>query len=186
MKPVYKAADHPKASDPETSKDLARLFDYLFPGEQKQQFKPSQAGYAIVARDPKLAHILVQPARHMFREMAWSKREGLRELAIQTANYCTKCDFSFEAHLPAAKSVGISLEQQAMIPFWRTASVFSDEEKLVIEYSMAVVSNDVPAELFNRVKERYGEKEMLEFTTIVAWWAFWSMIINTYRPSFKD
>jgi hypothetical protein len=56
----------------------------------------------------------------------------------------------------------------------------------VIEYSIAVVSNDVPEALYERVKALYGEKETLEFTTIVAWWAFWSMIINTYRPSFKD
>jgi hypothetical protein len=115
IKPVYKPADHPQVSDPEVRASLTELFDWLLPGDADPHFKASQAGYAIVAHDPKLAHILVQPGRHMVREMAWSRRGGLKELAIQAANYATKCDFTFEAHLPAAQAVGVSLEQQAAI-----------------------------------------------------------------------
>ena len=64
------------------------------------------------------------------------------------------------------------------MPYWRTASLFDDEQRLVIEYAEAVTSGEVPKALFSRVVERYGDKGAVEFTAAVAWWSFWAMMLN--------
>ncbi len=72
------------------------------------------------------------------------------------------------------------------IPFWRTSTMFDDEQRLVIEYADAVSIGDVSDELFARVVAVYGEQGTVEFTALVSWWAFWARILTTVRPSFKD
>jgi alkylhydroperoxidase family enzyme len=76
------------------------------------------------------------------------------------------------------------MELLAAIPYWRTTSLFNTEQRLVIEYTNAVVAGDVPAELFARVVAQYGEKGAVEFTTAIAWWSFWAMFLNATRPEF--
>jgi alkylhydroperoxidase family enzyme len=157
----------------------------MFPGQPNPQIPGNHAAFGVVAQDPRLALLLIKLSDHIVREMPWtSQRTDIRELAIQTLNLHFKCDFSFQCHLRPAKAAGISLEQQACIPFWRTANVFNDEQRLVIEYTLAVVSGDVPDELFAKVLRHYGEKEAIEFTVGISWWSFWAMIINATRTDF--
>ena len=182
VKCVYKPGDYPGALDEATRKDLDALFEHLCPGEPKVE---PHSGYALLAQSPRLALHIAHLGDYIVREMPWTQRRDLRELAIQALNLHFKCDFSFQAHLNYAQVAGISLEQQAAIPYWRTSNLFNDEQRLVIEYSFAVASGDVPAELFSRVVERYGERGTIEFTAAIAWWSFWDMILNAARPQFS-
>jgi hypothetical protein len=151
----------------------------MYPGQENPEIPGKSAAFATVARDPRLALRLIKLSDYILREMPWtSKRNALKQLAIQTLNVHFKCHFSFQSHLRPAAAAGITLEQQACIPFWRTANVFDDEQRLVIEYTLAVVTGDVPEELFARVVKQYGEQEAFEFTVGVAWWSLWAMIIN--------
>ncbi len=186
LKPVYKPSDHPNAEDPATKAALAELFDYYYPGNPDPQFPRGGAGFAIAALSPKMALPLVKVARFMITELEFSKREDLKELAIQAMNLRLGCDFGWEAHIPIAKRAGISPELLSAIPFWRTSTMFDDEQRLVIEYADAVSIGDVSDELFARVVAVYGEQGTVEFTALVSWWAFWARILTTVRPSFKD
>ncbi len=179
---VYKPGDYPGTPDDATRQDLEALFEHLSPGQPKVE---PHSGYALLAQSPRLALNIAQLGDYIVREMPWTQRRDLRELAIQALNLHFKCDFSFQAHLNYAQAAGISLEQQAAIPYWRTSSLFNDEQRLVIEYSFAVAAADVPAELFARVVERYGERGTIEFTAAVAWWSFWDMILNAARPEYS-
>ena len=118
-------------------------------------------------------------------ELGWAQRRDLRELATQTLNLHYKCDFSFQSHLGLAQLAGITLEMQTAIPYWRTSSLFDDEKRLVIEYTLACVSGDVPEELFARTVARFGEKGAVEFTVTVGWWSLWAMLLNATRPEFR-
>lgn len=110
-------------------------------------------------------------------EIGWTQRRDLRELSVQVLNGHYACDFSFLAHLGYAELSGISLEQQAAIPLWRSSRLF-DEQRLVIEYTLACVAGDVPGELFERVKTRFGEAGAVEFTVTVGWWSLWAMLLK--------
>src|SRR5580765_5488832 len=145
VKPVFKPSDYPGNPDQDTRQALNELFDHMFPGQAKQEIPGTSGAFAVVARDPRLALRLIKLSDYILREMPWtSQRIPLKQLMIQTLNQQLKCDFAFQAHLAPAKASGISLEQQACIPMWRTANCFSDEQRLVIEYTLAVVACDVP------------------------------------------
>lgn len=70
----------------------------------------------------------------------------------------------------------------ALIPLWENASVFDEEQRLVIEYANAVVACDVPDVLFARVVERYGEKGAVELTSLIGFWSCWAMLLSAIRP----
>lgn len=186
VKGVFKPGDYPGAPDASTKKEVAELFDYLCPGSDNPQIDLNHAGIAITAQNPMLALSLAKLSRFIAVETAWCQRHDLRELAIQTLNLHFKSDFSFQARLPNARAAGVGADLLAALPYWRTTSLFNEEQRLVIEYTNAVVSGDVPAELFQRVVDEYGEKGAIEFTTLVAFWSAWAMIINAARPEFES
>lgn len=180
---IYKPSDHPRYSEETARSGLDDLFRHMFPQSRMPEISQKHGGFAIVAQDPKLALHLVKLSDYIVREMAWtSQRRDLRELAIQTLNYHFKCDYSFRSHVETARGCGISAELQAAIPYWRTTELFNEEQRLVIEYTLAVVCGDVSDELFSRVLMKYGETEAVQFTAGIGWWSLWAMIINATRP----
>jgi alkylhydroperoxidase family enzyme len=183
--PVYRPGDHPGLPDTQIAGELGELFEYLQPNNPDPQIDRAHAGIAIAAQNPQLALHLAKLSRFIALELPWCERTDLRELAIQTLNLHFKCDFAFQARWPHAQAAGIRPELQAAIPFFKTTPLFDDEQRLVIEYTRAVISGDVPEALFARVVERYGEKGAVEFTTAVGWWSFWAMLLNAVRPEFE-
>jgi alkylhydroperoxidase family enzyme len=182
---VMAPGDYPGTPDAETKQDLAALFKHMFPQSDAPRIPGSAAVFGVVAQNPKLALNLVRASDHFTRENEFTVgRTDLRQLLIQTLCHHFKCDFNFTSHIPSAEKAGISVEQQALIPFWQTTNVFNDEQKLVIEYTYAVCKGDVPDELFARVVAHFGEKTAIECTVAIAWWSFWSMIANATRPQF--
>jgi alkylhydroperoxidase family enzyme len=185
LKLVSKPSDFPGQPDAATRQALHELFEHMFPGQANPEIPGNHAAFAMVARDPRLAMHLIKVADYIVKEMHWtSQRRADRELAIQALNLHYQCDFSFQAHLRPSQAAGLSLEQVATMPFWRTANVFNEQQRLVIEYTLAVVTGAVPEELFARVVAHYGDQEALEFTVGIAWWSFWAMIINATRTDF--
>lgn len=176
---LFKPSDYPGVPDESTKRDIDALFKHMFPQAENPEIPGSAAAFAIAARNPKLGLLLVKLSDYFVGEMPWSsRRKDMKQLAIQTLNYHFKCDLSFQSHIKSAQRDGVSLELQALIPLWRTANVFDEEQKLVIEYTLAVVNGEVSDELFSRVLKKYGEQETIEFTAAVAWWSFWAMLIN--------
>jgi alkylhydroperoxidase family enzyme len=182
---VFKASEYPGTPDEATQKDLKALFEYMFPGKPDAEFGDMFAAFAMMALNPRLTLIVAQFHDYVAREMPWSHRRDLRELTIQTINLHYKCDFCFQAHLDLAEAVGIGAHLQAAIPYWQTTTLFDDEQKLVIEYTFAVLTADVSDELFARVVKRFGEKGAAEFTVAITHWAMWAMVLNAFRPEVK-
>lgn len=182
LKPIFRPEDFPGGPSPDTQKSLKAFFDHLFPRGQGDD--EPHAGYATLAHSPGTALAISTCADYIVREMGWTQRRDLREVAVQTLNLHFKCDFSFHAHLSLAETSGISLQQQAAIPYWRTSELFDEEQKLIIEYTEAVVRCDVPAMLFERMVERYGADGAVECTVAIGWWSLWAMLLSATRPDF--
>jgi len=66
---------------------------------------------------------------------------------------------------------GISAEQIANLPRYRTDFNFSELERLVLEYSDAMTRTpvEVADALFARLREKFGEAELVELTSAIAW-----------------
>ncbi|MBB5685352.1 carboxymuconolactone decarboxylase family protein [Sphingobium boeckii] len=182
IKGIYKASDYPVGADGLPPADGVALFAHLFPGVENAAIDDSHAGTAILAHNPKLALHFAQLSRFMALDLGWSARADLRELAFAALNLKLKSAYSFESRLAAAKACGIGPELLAALPYWEKTTLFDDEQRLVVEYTNAVVSGDVPAALFARVVAQYGDKGAVEFTAIIGFWSCWAMILNAIRP----
>lgn len=131
---------------------------------------------AVLAQSPKLALPAAKLSGAVIVESAWGQRANVRELAFQTLGRNFGDRFSTEARKPNAQAAGLTSEQLGAIPDWQTSALFDDEQRLVIEYTQAVVTGRVPDDLFARVVARYGEQQAVECTTAIAFWSFWAMI----------
>lgn len=182
VKLAYKREDLTPTDEAKRSEADA-LFEHMKSFAGKPEIPGTAGAFAIVARDPKLALLLINVSDYMTKECPWTtNRRDLRQLMIQALNLHFRCDFNFQSHLSSAARDGISLEQQAAIPYWETSSIFNEEQRLVIEFTLAACENEVSDELFERVKARFGDQGAVEMTIAVAWWAMWAMIAGVIPP----
>lgn len=156
--------------------DLADLFTVLFPGNPAPEFNDDHSLMAVLAHSPKLALPAARLSAAVILSSAWGQRAGLRELAFQTLGHHFGDNFSTAARRRDAEAAGLTADQLAAIPDWRNSALFDDEQQLVMEYTQAVVTGRVPAELFARIVARYGEREAIECTAAIGLWSFWAMV----------
>ena len=175
---INRPGDYPGTPDEATRANLAALFAGMFPGNPDPEINKFHAGIALAAHSPKLAQGLASLSKLMALDLGWSQRTDLRELAILAANLEFKSDYGYRSRLPNARAAGLTDEQIAALPEWQTSALFDDEQKLAIVYAHAVASGDVPPELFDRVKARWGERGAVECTAVIAFWGFWAMFLN--------
>jgi alkylhydroperoxidase family enzyme len=180
---INRPEHYPGTPDEATKADIAALFAALFPGEADPEINQFHAGVAIAAHNPKLALNLARMSGLIAGELGWCQRKDLRELAIQALNLHYRSDYSFRSRMATATACGISAEQQAALPDWRGSTLFDGEQRLTIEYAEAVVTGDVPEELFARVKAQWGEQGAVECTALIGFWAFWAMFLNATGAS---
>lgn len=158
------------------SPEIAELFETLFPGNPAPAFNDAHSLMAVLAHSPQLALPAARLSAAVILDSGWGQRAGLRELAFQTLGRHFGDSFSIQARLPNAEAAGLTTEQRAAIPDWRASELFDDEQKLVIEYTQAVVTGRVPETLFARLVARYGERETVECTVAIGFWSFWAMV----------
>jgi len=106
---------------------------------------------------------------------------GLKELTINTVGRINQCYYSTSAHEWYAQEFGgITLEQLNELKDWKTSSRFTDDEKLVIEYAVEVTlnSNFVSDELFNKIKKRFNEQEIVELTFLISHYQHVTRFLN--------
>jgi alkylhydroperoxidase family enzyme len=179
---VHKPSQYPGTPSADTRKDLAELFQHLFPSSSDPEIDQRHTGLAIAAQNPKLALSLAKFTGFIAGELPWCRRKDLRELAIQAVNAHLKSDYSFNSRVPNAVASGIGTDLQAALHEWRTSTLFTEEQRLIVEYANAVVAGEVSDELFSRVVDAYGEKEAIECTALVAFWSFWAMFLKATHP----
>jgi alkylhydroperoxidase family enzyme len=66
---------------------------------------------------------------------------------------------------------GITPEKIQALADFQHSDLFSEREKLVLDYAtrMTRVPVDVPDELFARLREKFNEAAMVELTATIAW-----------------
>lgn len=166
-----------------TPRDAEELFELFFRDGTERRFRGAQQGWGLIAaQDPQIAVAMVKLTRMIARRPFLAARPDLRELAVQTVNLHFRCEFSFRSHLTHLAQVGLTLETIAALPYWRTSELFDDEQKLVVEYSLALVAGYVPDELHERVTAAFGEPGAAELAFAVAHWSFWAIFLNAAQP----
>ena len=70
-----------------------------------------------------------------------------------------------------SREEGVSEQQLADLAAFEESSAFSELEKRVLRYAVALTRTpaDVPEELFNSLREHFNPQQMVELTTAIAW-----------------
>ena len=116
-------------------------------------------------------------------EMAFarSKRapEKLKMLMELKAGAICGCEWCLDFGSWLARDAGITEEQLLEIPRFRDSDAFDADEKLVLEYAEGISSTPVQVsdELFDRLRERFDEGQIVELT--------WAGAIENTRARFN-
>ena len=70
-----------------------------------------------------------------------------------------------------SSKLGVSNEKIDALPNHATSPLFSEAEKVALEYADAMTdtSRDVSDELFARLRQHYDDDTIVELTMIIAW-----------------
>lgn len=176
-------ADHPGTPDAAPRADLDALFAALFPGNPAPAFDSAHEGMAIAAHSPALAQALARTSAVVLGELGWCQQHpALREIVIQRVFHHFGSAYGWQSRLPHAARAGLTPEQLADIPLWRASAHFDADQRLTLEHTEATLAGAVDDALFARMQARFGNRETVECTSLVAFWSSWAMLLSALRP----
>jgi AhpD family alkylhydroperoxidase len=93
-----------------------------------------------------------------------------RYLAELKAATLTNCEYCIDLGSQAARRIGLRDDELLALPFYRTNPLFTDIEKLVMDYAVAMSRTpvDVPDELFATLKQYFNDAQIVELTHVIA------------------
>ncbi|HZD00407.1 MAG TPA: carboxymuconolactone decarboxylase family protein [Actinomycetes bacterium] len=96
--------------------------------------------------------------------------EGLKNLAELKAATLTHCEYCIDLGSQIARRSGLSDEQLLALPRYRESELFTDLEKLVLDYAVGLSRTpaDVPDALFVELREHFNEAQLVELTHHIA------------------
>ena len=76
------------------------------------------------------------------------------------------CEFCVDLGSQICRNSGLSDQELLALPNYRSSDLFTDREKVALDYTVAVMRTpvEVTDELFARMKEHFTEKQMVEIT----------------------
>ena len=96
--------------------------------------------------------------------------ERLKVLAELKAAALTNCEYCVDIGSQIARRAGIGDEQLLALPRYRDSELFSETEKLVLDYAVGVSRTpvDVPGELLEQLRRHFDDAQMVELTNAIA------------------
>lgn len=100
------------------------------------------------------------------RRVDW-RLQVLAELKVTTL---THCEFCIDLASQVARRAGLSDQQLLALPRYRDSELFTDLEKLVMDYAVGMTRTpaEVPDALFNRLRQHFDEAKLVELTHHIA------------------
>ncbi len=96
--------------------------------------------------------------------------ERLKILAWLKTATLTQCEYCIDLGSQVARRSGLSDEQLLALPSYRTSALFTDLEKLVLDYAVGMSRTpvEVPDALFDKLREHLDEAQLVELTHVIA------------------
>ena len=79
------------------------------------------------------------------------------------------CEFCVDLGSQICRNSGFSDEELLALPRYRTSDLFTEREKLALDYAVAVMRTpvEVTDELFARMKEHFSDEQLVEITALL-------------------
>jgi AhpD family alkylhydroperoxidase len=94
----------------------------------------------------------------------------LKGLAVVKAATVVHCEYCIDIASSAARKSGLRDSQLLALPRYRDSDEFSELEKLVLDYAVAVSRTpvEVSDELFSALRKHFDERQIVELTNAIA------------------
>lgn len=104
---------------------------------------------------------------------------GIKTLAATKAAALAGCEFCMDIGSALATKAGVTEAQLRALPVYRDSDEFDDDEKLALDLAVGMSRTpvDVSDELFERLRERFDEPQLVELVNEIA--------IENYRARFS-
>ena len=108
--------------------------------------------------------------------------ERYKVLGELRASMVAGCEFCVDIGSWLAREAGLSEDELKAMVDWESSDLFDETDKLVIAYADGITRTpvDVPDEVFEGLRARFDEEQLVELTAAIAWenwrarfnWAF--------------
>jgi 4-carboxymuconolactone decarboxylase len=94
----------------------------------------------------------------------------LKALAELKAATLTHCEYCIDIGSQVSRQWGLSDELLLALPYYRTSPLFSDLEKLVLDYAVGMSRTpvEVSDELFAKLRQHFDDAQLVELTHVIA------------------
>lgn len=121
-----------------------------------------------------LAHVPGLLRGYAGLEKATAKLHGLdnrvRALAELRAATVTQCEYCIDLGSQVSRGWGLIDAELLALPSYRTSPLFSDVDRLVLDYATGMSSTPVAVsdDLFGRMRDHFDEAQLVELTFVIA------------------
>jgi len=124
---------------------------------------------SITAHSPEVLAAYLAFERDVRRASALDAK--LKQLANLKTATLVGCPFCIDIGSAESQEAGVSVEQVQALHQHETDGSFSEEEKLVLDYAVAMTRTPLVVDetLFAQLKARFSEAELVELTATIAW-----------------
>jgi AhpD family alkylhydroperoxidase len=116
------------------------------------------------------------------------QRSGLErplvELVKARVSQINGCAYCIDMHTKDARAAGETEQRLYALNAWRETPFYSERERAALEWSeeLTLISkNDVPDELYERMRQHFSEQEMVKLTLAVVAINGWNRIAISFR-----
>jgi alkylhydroperoxidase family enzyme len=91
------------------------------------------------------------------------------------------CEYCVDLGSQICRNSGFSDEELLALPRYRQSDLFTEREKLALDYAVAVMRTPVAVtdELFTRMKEHFSDEQLVEMTALLA-----AVNLNRFNAAF--
>jgi AhpD family alkylhydroperoxidase len=163
---------------------MARVDDRGGPMVRAAQFYSKRKYGRELTITPVIAHsrptMIGWGAFEWWHEHATRVDERLKDLAATKVATRVGCQFCIDIGSALGRQAGVTEEQLRDFHNYRTSPLFSDEERVVMEYAEELTKEQVqvPEELFARLRDHFDEAQIVELTAAIA--------IENFRARFNN
>jgi 4-carboxymuconolactone decarboxylase len=95
--------------------------------------------------------------------------ERLKNLVELKGAQMIGCEYCVDLGSQIARKSGLSDDELLALPRYRGSELFSEREKVALDYTVAVVRTpvEVTDQLFDRMKEHFDEQQLVEITALL-------------------
>lgn len=131
--------------------------------------------------DPKALKGMMQLEKYVANS---NLERSLYELVKMRASQINGCAYCLDMHSKDARAAGETEQRLYGLNAWREAPYYSNRERAALAWTEALTEisfNEVPDELYERVREQFDEQEIIALTMAVIAINGWNRIAISFR-----